>query len=58
MANTATSINLQVKKLKKRGMTLDLDEEKIKEVLLDIGYYRLGFYWYLSSFTRLLMEVD
>lgn len=22
------------------------DEEKAKEILLDIGYYRLGFYWY------------
>lgn len=46
MANTATSIDHQIKKLKKRGMILDLEEEKIKEVLLDIGYYRLGFYWY------------
>lgn len=22
------------------------NEEKAKEILLDIGYYRLGFYWF------------
>jgi abortive infection bacteriophage resistance protein len=26
-------------------MILDFNENKIKEFLLDIGYYRLGFYW-------------
>ena len=26
-------------------MILDYEESKIKEFLLDIGYYRLGFYW-------------
>jgi abortive infection bacteriophage resistance protein len=26
-------------------MELDFDEAKVKEFLLDIGYYRLGFYW-------------
>ena len=26
-------------------MVLDYEESKIKEFLLDIGYYRLGFYW-------------
>lgn len=26
-------------------MVMDLGEEKAKEILLDIGYYRLGFYW-------------
>jgi len=26
-------------------MVLDYDEAKVKEILLDIGYYRLGFYW-------------
>jgi len=45
MGNIATSIDNQIEKLQARGMTLDLPEEKIKEVLLDIGYYRLGFYW-------------
>lgn len=27
-------------------MILDLDDAKTKEILLDIGYYRLGFYWH------------
>jgi len=45
MGNIATTIEQQIAKLKERGMVLDLPSEKIKEVLLDIGYYRLGFYW-------------
>ncbi|MBB1138247.1 MULTISPECIES: Abi family protein [Myroides] len=45
MGNIATSIDNQIEKLKSRGMILDLPLDKIKEVLLDIGYYRLGFYW-------------
>ncbi|MCL9807573.1 Abi family protein [Flavobacterium amniphilum] len=45
MGNIATSIKEQIQKLKNRGMDLDLEEDKIKEILLDIGYYRLGFYW-------------
>lgn len=39
----ATSVDEQVEILKERGMTI-LDEDKAKEVLLDIGYFRLGFY--------------
>lgn len=39
----ATSIDEQVELLKQRGITI-ADEEKAKEQLLDIGYYRLGFY--------------
>ncbi|MDW9380146.1 Abi family protein [Chryseobacterium sp. JV558] len=46
MAGKATSIEDQIKKLFERGMDLDLGEVKIKEILLDIGYYRLGFYWH------------
>lgn len=46
MAGVATSIENQIKKLRKRGMVLDEPEDKIKEILLDIGYYRLGFYWH------------
>jgi len=45
MGNTATTVSQQIEKLKSRGMVMDLGEEKAKEVLLDIGYYRLGFYW-------------
>ncbi|SDH81192.1 Abi family protein [Winogradskyella thalassocola] len=46
MGKKATTIDVQIAKLRSRGMILDLDIEKIKEHLLDIGYYRLGFYWY------------
>lgn len=45
MGKTATSIISQIQILRDRGMDLDLPEDKIKEILLDIGYYRLGFYW-------------
>ncbi len=41
----ATTIEDQIALLKSRGMTIN-DEGKAKEVLLDIGYYRLGFYWF------------
>jgi abortive infection bacteriophage resistance protein len=46
MGNIATDIDSQIILLEKRGMILDLPTEKIKEHLLDIGYYRLGFYWH------------
>ena len=42
---TATTIEEQIAKLKNRGMAIH-DETKAKEILLDIGYYRLGFYWF------------
>lgn len=45
MGQRATNTIEQIKLLKTRGMILDFDENKIKEFLLDIGYYRLGFYW-------------
>lgn len=38
-------INQQLNMLRRRGLRL-LDLKKAKEVLLDIGYYRLGFYLY------------
>lgn len=41
----ATTIEKQIELLKNRGMNFD-SEEKAKENLLDIGYYRLGFYWF------------
>lgn len=40
---TATTIEEQIDLLQSRGMKIE-DPEKAKEVLLDIGYYRLGFY--------------
>lgn len=45
MGNIATTIDQQIERLEERGMVFDLPLKKIKEVLLDIGYYRLGFYW-------------
>lgn len=45
MGNKATRIDEQIQLLKDRGMALEYPEEKVKELLLDIGYYRLGFYW-------------
>ena len=42
---TATSIEEQIQLLEERGMIFS-DKEKAKEILLDIGYYRLGFYWF------------
>lgn len=45
MGNIATTTDEQIAKLEERGMVLDLPTEKIKEILLDIGYYRLCFYW-------------
>jgi conserved hypothetical phage abiD protein len=45
MGNIATTINEQIRILKDRGLIFN-DEEKAKEQLLDIGYYRLGFYTY------------
>jgi abortive infection bacteriophage resistance protein len=45
MGKAATTVEEQINRLIERGMTLDLKEAKVKEILLDIGYYRLGFYW-------------
>lgn len=45
MGRLATNTSVQIQYLKDRGMIHDFDEGKIKEFLLDIGYYRLGFYW-------------
>lgn len=45
MGNIATSVDKQIEILESRKMVLDRDIEKVKEILLDIGYYRLGFYW-------------
>ena len=39
----AYTIEQQIARLKSNGMTFD-NEEKAKEILLDVGYYRLGFY--------------
>lgn len=48
MGDKAFNIDQQIEKLEERGVVFasDKDKEKAKEYLLDIGYYRLGFYWY------------
>jgi abortive infection bacteriophage resistance protein len=43
MIKYALSINEQLTLMKSRGLTV-VNENKAKEVLEDIGYYRLGFY--------------
>lgn len=43
MTKSATTIDQQIELLKSRGLTIT-DEEKTREILKDIGYYRLGFY--------------
>lgn len=45
MGSKATTVDEQIELLRSRGMII-ADTEKAKEVLLDIGYYRLGFYWF------------
>lgn len=45
MGRIATTTSEQISLLKSRGMDLDIEETKVKELLHDIGYYRLGFYW-------------
>lgn len=44
-SKTATTIQEQIETLRERGMSID-DEGKAIENLSDIGYYRLGFYWF------------
>ena len=45
MGDVVHSINNQIAKFKERELDLSCyDEAKLKEILLDIGYYRLGFY--------------
>jgi abortive infection bacteriophage resistance protein len=47
MGDIVHSINNQILKFKERELDLTCyDEQKLKEILLDIGYYRLGFYCY------------
>ena len=43
MGNIAKNVDEQIDLLQSRGMIIN-DIEKAKEVLLDVGYYRLGFY--------------
>ena len=45
-----TTIEEQIKRLRDMNVTI-VDEEKAKENLLDIGYYRLGFYFFPFEVT-------
>ncbi|WP_238423893.1 Abi family protein [Capnocytophaga genosp. AHN8471] len=45
MGKEVKTIEEQIAILKTRGMHFD-NEEKAKEILRDVGYYRLGFYWF------------
>lgn len=46
----ATTIDEQIQRLKDRGLIIG-DEDKAKEVLLDIGYYRFGSYLFPYELT-------
>ena len=45
MPKKATCLHEQIALLRSRGMVIT-DEQKAEEILLDVGYYRLGFYAY------------
>jgi len=40
----ATTLDEQIELYKSRGCELDLPKEEIENILLSVGYYRLGFY--------------
>ena len=45
MGDKAITVEEQIITLKTRGLVIE-NEDKAIEILKDIGYYRLGFYWY------------
>ena len=45
MGRIATTLEEQIALLRSRNMTI-LDESKAKEILFDVGYFRMGFYWF------------
>ena len=55
MEKTATSVDQQLSTLELRGLRIN-DFEKAKEILHDIGYYRLGFY--LFPFEKTYPELN
>lgn len=50
MAKKATTIKEQIELLKSRGLAIS-DERKAEEILMDIGFYRLGFYAFPFEIT-------
>ncbi len=55
MAKKATTIDQQIALLEKRGLTI-ADKKKAREILEDVGYYRLGFY--LFPFEKSYPKLD
>ncbi len=51
----ALNIEEQINRLKERGMIID-NEKEAKDILLDIGYYRLGFYSFPFEKTFPILE--
>lgn len=45
MGRKAITLDEQVALLRSRKMTIS-DESKAKEILFDVGYFRMGFYWF------------
>lgn len=45
MGRKAITLDEQVSLLRSRNMTIS-DELKAKEILFDVGYFRMGFYWF------------
>jgi abortive infection bacteriophage resistance protein len=53
MGVKAITLDEQIQLLRSRGMVIN-NEEKAKEVLSDIGYYRLGFYWFPMEIATII----
>ena len=45
MGRKAITLDEQIALLRSRNMTIS-DELKAKEILFDVGYFRMGFYWF------------
>lgn len=45
MGRKAKPLQEQVELLQRRGMSID-DPERVRQLLLEIGWYRLSFYWF------------
>lgn len=45
MGRKAITLDKQIELLRERGMIIN-DVDKAKEVLFDVGYFRMGFYWF------------
>lgn len=57
MPKKATYLHEQIALLRSRGMVIT-DEQKAEEILLDVGYYRLGFYAYPFEINPLQQPRD